>query len=123
MPELPRISDAEWAVMTAVWDRSPRTAAEVVEALAARRWNVRTIKTLLSRLVKKGVLGFEERDKRYHYSPRIDRESYLQEESRSFLERHRGSASPLLAHFVREGELSTDELAELRRLLDEKEAR
>ncbi|MEM7307425.1 MAG: BlaI/MecI/CopY family transcriptional regulator [Planctomycetota bacterium] len=123
MSDLPRISDAEWAVMATIWDQHPRTAAEVAAALADRAWSVRTVKTLLGRLVKKGVLGFEVDGKRYLYRPRVERDAYVQAESRSFLARHGGAASPLLAHFVREGALSADELAELRRLLDEKEAR
>ena len=121
MDELPRISDAEWAVMSAVWDRHPVTAQGVAELLTERDWSLRTIKTLLGRLVKKGVLGYEVDGQRYRYAPRIDREEYVRVESRRFLERHGGSASPLLAHFVRGGGLKPDELAELRRLLDEQE--
>ena len=119
MSDLPRISDAEWAVMSAVWDRHPTGALEVAEALADRGWSVRTVKTLLGRLVKKGVLGFELDGQRYLYSPEVERERYLRAETESFLERHGGAASPLLAHFVRAGHLSEEDLADLRRLLDE----
>jgi BlaI family penicillinase repressor len=119
MTDLPRISDAEWAVMTAVWDHHPSGALEVAAALADRGWSVRTVKTLLGRLVKKGVLGYELDGQRYLYSPRVERDVYLRAESESFLERHGGAASPLLAHFVRAGRLGKKDLAELRRLLDE----
>jgi len=122
MKPLPRISDAEWAVMTAIWDRHPLAALEVVEALADRGWSPRTVKTLLARLVKKGALRLEVEGQRYLYSPEFPRERYLREESESFLARHGGSASPLLAHFVRAGRLSAKDLAELRRLLDDADA-
>ena len=123
MPDLPRISDAEWAVMTALWNESPSTAQQVADHLPDHNWSIRTVKTLLGRLVKKGVLGFQDDGKRYRYEPRIARDAYVREESRSFLERHGGSASPLLAYFVREGRLKEGELAELRRLLDEEAGR
>src|SRR5206468_1477883 len=54
----PRISDAEWQVMQVVWERKAATAAEVIAALAGRTgWQHRTIRTLLARLVDKGVLA------------------------------------------------------------------
>ncbi len=123
MDELPRVSEAEWEVMQVLWDRHPRTAAEVIEALGPERgWSDRTVKTLLSRLLKKGVLAHESEGRRYLYRPRITREECVRAESESFLNRvFGGEASPLLAHFVREGELSEDDLAELRALLREKE--
>lgn len=124
MTELPRISDAEWDVMEALWERSRASAADVASELTERRgWSDRTVKTLLARLVKKGVLGFEVEGQRYLYHPLIERAAYVSEETRSFLGRVRrsGAASPLLATFVREANLNADDVDELRRLLDELE--
>ncbi len=122
MTDPPKISNAEWAVMEAVWDRPGATAQEVAEDLPEKAWSPRTVKTLLGRLVKKGVLAFDVDGQRYRYRARIERDDYVRAESRSFLERvHGGDASPLLAYFLRESKLSGDELAELRRILDEKE--
>lgn len=118
---LPRISDAEWEVMLLLWQRAPQTAAEVAAKLCpAHDWTERTVKTLLARLVKKGALSAEPDGKRYLYTPEVSRSDCVQRESRSFLDRvFGGSASPLLAHFVREGDLGDTEIQELRRLLDE----
>ena len=53
-----RISEAEQAVMEALWDESPLAAHEVVERVApARGWSAPTVKTLLGRLVAKGRGG------------------------------------------------------------------
>ena len=125
MGDLPRVSEAEWAVMQVLWDRHPLTAAEVIEALPADHdWSDRTVKTLLSRLSKKGVLGHEEEGRRYLYRPLLSREQCVQAESESFVKRvFGGAASPLLAHFLREGDLSAAEIAELRALLRALEAR
>ena len=121
--DLPRISEAEWDVMNVIWDDPPRTALEVTHALEADRgWNHRTVKTLITRLVKKGVIEFEQDGTRYRYHPVLSRDECVRAESRSFLRRVApDSVSPLLAHFVRESELSSDEIRELRRLLAEKE--
>ncbi len=125
MPKPPSISAAEWDVMHVVWERGTATAQEVHEALGGgRRWSPRTVKTLLSRLVKKGALRFEVEGKRYLYKARVSREQCVRAESRSFIERVLGgSASPLLATFVREKKLSPEEIEELRALLDEQERR
>ena len=117
---LPRISDAEWEVMLLLWERAPRTASEVAATLGpAHDWSERTVKTLLARLVKKGALAASPDGKRYLYEPVISRDACVRRETRSFLDRvFGGSASPLLAHFVREGELGAGELEQLRALLD-----
>ncbi|MGE0758704.1 MAG: BlaI/MecI/CopY family transcriptional regulator, partial [Pirellulaceae bacterium] len=67
------ISDAEWQVMNVVWDGQPLTALDVVERLAERAWAPATIKTMLHRLVKKGVLTYEMDGNRYVYRARSRR--------------------------------------------------
>lgn len=121
----PRITDAEWEVMNVIWENPPKTAQEVVLGLAdARTWSPRTVKTLITRLVKKRVLEFEQLGQRYLYRPLVSREECVRAEGQSFLRRVAGgSLSPLLAHFVRESQLSAEEIAELRRILAEKERR
>jgi BlaI family penicillinase repressor len=125
MPKSPKISRSEWEVMEVLWGRGSATAQDVCQSLRKRkRWSDRTVKTLLARLVKKGAVDFEAEGKRYLYAPRISRDASLTAESRSFLARLAGgSASPLLATFVREAKLDEQEIAELKRILAEKEAR
>lgn len=119
----PPITDAEWEVMDALWDTSPSTAAEVCERICGRmQWSPRTVKTLLGRLVKKGVISFTPEGNRYVYHPLFPRSRYVREESKSFIERvFGGESTPMLVHFVRGARLSKDEIDELRRILDEKE--
>ena len=53
-PQNERITEAEQAVMEALWVKSPLTANEVADAVApARGWGLPTVKTLLSRLVER----------------------------------------------------------------------
>lgn len=125
MAKSPRISEAEWDVMRVVWERNPVTASDVALVLSPKRgWSDRTVKTLLSRLVKKRALAFDVEGKRYLYRPRLAREACERAESDSFLDRvFGGAASPLLAYLVREKGLSREEIAEIRRLLAERERR
>lgn len=118
----PRISNAEWEVMAVVWQRRRVAASDVVAALADRTgWHARTIKTMLSRLVKKGALNFEREGKRYLYRPRVSRQQCIREESASFLQRvFGGQVEALLEHFVENAQLSPEQYDELRRLLDQK---
>lgn len=118
----PKISESEWDVMTAIWERGEVTAQDVHEQLDAKGWTLRTVKTFLSRLVKKGALGYSTEGRRYRYRALVSREQCVQAASASFLARVLdGSASPALAYFVREGKLTKDEIRGLRDLLDEKE--
>jgi len=122
MPRLPRISDAEWLVMTVLWERSPLAANEVVEALGAKSgWSAATIKTMLNRLVRKGALKFKAEGKRYLYFPAVSRDACVRSETRSLVDRLFGGATAtMLAHFVEDARLSQEEIERLRRLLDEK---
>jgi BlaI family penicillinase repressor len=124
MAKAPPITDAEWEVMNVLWEDAPLTAIEVADTLAARtQWHPKTVKTLLGRLVRKGVLGYRTDGNRYVYSPAIPRQSYVRQESASFLERvFGGETAPMLVHFVRNTRLTSDEIDELRRILDEKTA-
>ncbi|MHC1766564.1 MAG: BlaI/MecI/CopY family transcriptional regulator [Verrucomicrobiia bacterium] len=123
MKPIAKISDAEWDVMTVLWNRSPLPASDVVEQLQSKRhWRLRTVRTLLDRLVKKRVLSAAMEGKRYLYRPLVDMEDCVRMESQSFLDRvFGGEPAPMLIHLVRNSKLSPSEIAELRRLLSEKE--
>ena len=123
MPKLPRISDAEWAVMEVVWSAAPVSASDVVDALADRSgWNPSTIKTMLNRLVKKGALKVQAEGKRYLYRPAVSRQACVRGEGRSFLARvFGGDVAPMLAHFVEDARLTPEQVEQLRKLLDKKE--
>jgi BlaI family penicillinase repressor len=119
------ISDAEWQVMNVVWRQQPVEAQRLFDELATpRQWSPATIKTMLHRLVKKGVLAYERDGKRYLYRAAVRRADCIRQASRSFLDRvFGGAAAPALMHLVQTSKLTEAELAELRRLLDRKEGK
>jgi BlaI family penicillinase repressor len=124
MPKTPRISEAEWVVMRLLWEESPRTANEVVDAVAgAQQWQARTVKTLLGRLVRKGALRFRAEGRTYRYYPAVSEKNCIRAESRSFIDRVFGGAlTPMLAEFIEAAPLTPREIEELKRLLEKKES-
>jgi BlaI family penicillinase repressor len=123
MPQIPVISEAEWKVMKVLWGQSPLSAMEIIKALAdTEDWHPNTIKTLLSRLHKKKALGVEKQKNLYLYRPLVSETDCVRTESDSFLQRvFGGSVKPLLAHFVEEERLSSQDLDELRKILRQKQ--
>ena len=63
------ISESEAIVMQVLWERAPRTAEDVVAALAHTGWAEPTIKTLLNRLLNKGAVAAHKDGRKYHYAP------------------------------------------------------
>jgi BlaI family transcriptional regulator, penicillinase repressor len=122
MPKTPRISNAEWAVMQVVWQRSPITTNEVVDALeGSTAWKPKTIMTLLKRLVEKGALRAEKQGRMYAYSPLVQEKECTKAESRSFLDRvYGGSLRPMVAGFLEDGDLTDEDVAELRQMLSQR---
>ncbi|HET9428364.1 MAG TPA: BlaI/MecI/CopY family transcriptional regulator [Allosphingosinicella sp.] len=114
-----RISSAEHEIMEVLWRESPLTANEVFERVpAGRDWSVRTVKTMLARLLVKGALKHEEEGRRYLYRPAVRREDYVAEESGRLIERlFGGRVTPLVANLAERGELSERDIHEIEALL------
>jgi predicted transcriptional regulator len=119
-----RISEAELAVMDVLWADSPLTAMDVVTRIdPARGWSERTVKTMLGRLLSKGVLAHVEDGRRYLYRPLVAREAYVTTESRRLVDRlFGGRAAPLVAHLAETQALSAADIAELEALVKELKA-
>ncbi len=114
-----RITEAEHAVMEALWTRAPLTAAEVCDAVCEPRgWGLATVKTLLSRLVAKDAVASQPDGKRFLYSPAIARADYLGGESKRLVDRlFGGRAAPLFAHLAEAEALTATDLTEIEALL------
>ncbi len=116
-----RISDAEHAVMEALWQRSPLTASEVCDEVCEKRgWSLATVKTLLSRLVAKNAIATKPDGRRFLYSPLLERADYTGSESRRLVDRlFGGRAAPLFAQLAEAEALTDDDIAEMEALLKE----
>lgn len=119
MNDMPKISEAEYEIMKAVWKNAPISTNEVVELFEGGNWSPKTVQTLLARLVKKGALGYEKRGRVFVYSPLIDEEEYIREESSSFLKKfYNGALNSMVLNFIDGDKLSPDDIDELTRILE-----
>lgn len=85
-------------------------------------WAYKTVKTMLSRLVAKGALDYEQVGNSYLYRAVFSRNEVTRTEVGKFIDRIAdGALGTVLAHFVEERELSDEEIFRLRELLDQKE--
>lgn len=117
--ELPALSDAEWKVMRALWQRHPATARELLRVLGRDTgWAYTTLKTLLTRLVDKQAVSEEKRDGASVYEPLLAEGAARGSAVRSLLERAFDGGFGSLVHFMIENEeLSANERDELTRLI------
>lgn len=123
MKALPQISDTEWQVMKILWANEPLTANEVIQKIEGlTSWKPKTVKTLLGRLVKKNAIAYDKDGRAYVYYPLVAEEDCVKAESQSFLDKvFSGSLNVMFANFLDEKQLSKEEIAELKHILERKE--
>jgi len=122
-----KISDAEWLVCQVLWRDSPLTANEIVSRLEeSTGWNSSTVKTLLTRLVKKDVLGYRSLGREHHYFPKLGEEECVEAHTRLFMDRvfngAMGAMGAMAAAFIKNHQFTNEEIAELKAILEQKEA-
>ena len=122
MKKLPKISESEWLVMQVLWETNPLTANQIVEELAGKtKWKPKTIKTLITRLTNKRAIKFEKEGRLYRYYPAVSKDDCVRMERRSFVRRvYGGISKPMVASFLEDAKLSADDIAELKKILDQK---
>lgn len=116
-----RISGAESQVMEALWRLGPLTPEGVVaEVGEAHDWAPGTVKTLITRLLKKGAIAGSRTPDGYLYRPLVSRDDYVQSESQSLVDRlFGGEVAPLVAHFAQHRALTAKDVKLLKTLIAE----
>jgi len=113
-------TDRELDVMSVLWRRGSGTVAEVREALEDDLAYT-TVLTVLQTLEEKGFVRHEEEGRAYRYHPLVAAGSAGASALDRLLDKvFEGSAARLLAHLVSDRDLDPDELARMRRVLDER---
>lgn len=117
------LTPTEWHLMECLWENSPRTGREAVEALKeAVGWSRSTTLTLLRRMTEKGFIQCEEQSGINVYSPLIRREDAVLRETDSFLSRvYKGSVSMMVSTIAKKQPLSQEEINELYAILKQAE--
>src|SRR4051812_43864243 len=113
-----QLSDAEWKVMNAVWEKQTASARDVLECLEDETgWAYTTVKTMLARLVEKGALKVRLRANTSLYEPILTRRQARRSAVRALATRAFDGAFGPLLHFLVSEQLSPRQREELLRLL------
>jgi BlaI family transcriptional regulator, penicillinase repressor len=121
--DLPRPTDAELEILTVLWSRGPTTVREVHETIAARRpAQYTTILKLMQIMAEKGLVRRDEKQRAHIYEASRPREWTQRQLAGDLLQRaFAGSAHSLMLGALSARKASKEELAELRKLLEEYE--
>ena len=115
-----KLTASEWSVLSCLWENSPRTVMQLVSALGGQvGWAKSTTITTLRRMEEEGLVRAEQGARGKLYTPAVEREQAVTAETHSFLDRvYQGSVGLMMSAMARRQELSGDEVAELRAILD-----
>jgi BlaI family penicillinase repressor len=115
-----KITAAESQIMDVLWRLGrPLAVEDVREALTEETWTDATIRTLLNRLVSKKAVTAAKDGRRFLYRPLVARGDYVHAQSKSLIDRlFDGQIEPFVAHFSQREDLSSEEIARLRTLIE-----
>ncbi len=118
MPTI-RISGAESQIMEALWAKGPLTPDGIVaEVGEAHDWAPGTVKTLITRLLRKKAIEGRREPEGYLYRPLLSRDSYVLSESQGLVDRlFGGEVAPMVAHFAEHRALTPKDIALLKTLI------
>jgi len=114
-----RISGAESLIMEALWSKGPLTPDGVVaEVGEAQGWAPGTVKTLITRLLRKKAIEGRREAAGYFYRPLLQRTTYVQAESQGLVDRlFGGEVAPLVAHLAEHRPLTPRDIDLLKQLI------
>ena len=123
MPRTPQdITDAELAILEALWERGPTTIRQLTDLLypdgGAAQYA--TVQKLLERLEAKGGVRRDRRQAVHVFAAVLDRDQLIGRRLRAVADKLcGGSLTPLLTHLVQATRLSAKERQQLRALIEE----
>ena len=111
--------DSEWAILQVVWEHEPCAAPTVREELVKDKgWAYTTVKTLMDRMVKKGLLNVEKIRNLHLYRSAVSPAQAKKSEIMRTLKRaFNESLTPMMQFLIENEEISEEEYAELERLI------
>ena len=115
-----KVANSELSILQTLWREQPLTIGQIITRLQRQTdWHENTIKTLVSRLHKKGLVSRVKDGRQFFYSPAIEEHQVIQEASNGFLKRFfDGKLSPLVAHFAEQKQISADDIEEIEAILE-----
>ena len=113
------LTEGEWAIIQAVWDKQPCAAPTVQEELQSlKRWSYSTVKTMMDRMVTKGLLTTTRIRNLMLYSAAITRkEAQRGEIMRAVKRAFDGALTPMMQFMLDNSELTPEQLGEMEALI------
>jgi predicted transcriptional regulator len=120
MPQPPRPTDAELAILRVLWTLGPSTVREVADALNEnRRIGYTTVLKLMQIMSEKGLVLRDESKRTHVYRPGQSEDRTLRQLALDLLHRaFGGSAQKLVMQALTAKKASREELDEIKRLID-----
>lgn len=117
------LQQSEWHIMELLWEENPRTITNIFHRLKVDiGWSKSTVNTMLSRMLEKGIIKYEEGVKAKQYYPNVKRDDVALAETESLLDRvYQGSVGMMMSTMVRKKALSKEEIDELYDILQKAE--
>ena len=111
--------DSEWAILRTVWKHEPCAAPTVQEKLQDERgWAYTTVKTMMDRMVKKGLLKTEKIRNLYLYRSAVTQSQAIRGEiMRTVRRAFDGTLTPMMQFLIENDELSEQEYQQLEDLI------
>lgn len=118
-----KLPDTELEVMQAIWAYEPPVSRVQIDVILkeSHPMALTTLLTLLGRLAEKGFLKIEKEGRSSVYYPLISKPEYLAQQSNRFLHKLCGGSLSVFATALCDSGLTKEELAELRKLLEQEE--
>ena len=115
--------DSEWAILRVVWEQEPCTAPDVQETLESEKgWAYTTVKTIMDRMVRKGLLQVEKLRNLHIYRSAVTRPQAQRSELMRTLKRaFNDSLTPMMQFLVENDELSEEEYRHLADMIENRE--
>lgn len=119
------LTEAEWAIIQVVWEHEPCAAPTVQEELQTRkRWTYSTVKTLMDRMVTKGLLTTERIRNLILYRSAVSQKDAQRGELLRVVKRAFGGAfTPMMQFMLDSDALSEEEIGELEAMIRKKRHR
>ena len=119
------LTEAEWEIISAVWEDQPCAAPGVTETLEKTKgWSYSTVKTLMDRMVKKGLLKTEKIRNIILYRASITKKQAQRTEVMRAVKRaFDGALTPMMQFLIDSNELSKEQLDELEEVIKNKKAK
>ena len=113
------LTETEWTIIKAVWDSEPCDAPAIQEKLFGKtRWTYSTVRTLMDRMVAKGLLAAEKVRNQTLYRTAVTREQAQRGELFYALKHaFNGALTPMVQCLIENRDLSVEELAKLESLI------